>query len=215
MTRCKNVLEIINKNAGKDYQSPIKLGKTPIANEMAKLYSECKQGEQEFTEIIEEIAMKRGMISSVHKSVLDGTRRRIRSYYWGELQMEKYLGSPESISIFAEKDLEVNKPRFRVSLEIDGNRASNDELRKHNSLLDLHKEEGCLYALNEGAAKKIYFTEDIDEAKGMIVTGKALKVQICVLIGQNDSYSDANYLKEINDAIGKIMKSYEYVVKLK
>ena len=67
MTRCKNVLEIINKNAGKDYQSPIKLGKTPIANEMAKLYSECKQGEQEFTEIIEEIAMKRGMISSVHK----------------------------------------------------------------------------------------------------------------------------------------------------
>jgi hypothetical protein len=214
MTRCNSVLEIIEKNAGKFYQSPNKLGKTSIADEMANLYAECKQGEEKFTEIVEEIAMKRSMISSVHKNVLDGTRRRIRSYYWGELQLENYLGSPESISIFAEKDLETKKSRFRVSLEIDGNRASHDELEKHNSLLDLPLEEGCLYGLNEGAAKKISFTKDKVEAKDSIDKGVSQKVQLCVLIEQNNNFSDSEYVQQMDEAIGKIMNAYNHVVAL-
>ncbi len=195
------------------YKAPTKLCDTKLAEGMAQLYAECKNGEIEFVSIVEEIAEKQGMISSVHKNVLDGTRRRIRSYYWGELQLEKYLGSPESISIFAEKEPDSSNSRFRVSLEIDGNRASHEELEKHNKLLELPAEDGCIYGLSEGAAKKIVFTKDVKEAKNMIASGTSKKVQLCILIDKNDDYTEQNYLQQLNDAVGKVMKAYKYVVK--
>lgn len=213
MDRCKHVLEVIERNSGKEYKSPAKLGNTPEAKAMQQLYSECKQGEDEFTSLVEEIAEKNEMISSIHKSVLDGTRRRIRSYYWGELQLQKFLSSAESISVFAEKDADTKKARFRVSLEIDGNRASASELEKHNSLLDLPQEDGCVYALNEGAAKEITYTDDLNDAKEKISNGISKKVQLCVLIEQDDYFDEDQYLSKMNGAVKKLMKAYKYVTK--
>lgn len=211
MDNCAKILNVLEMNAGREYRSPLKLEGEEAAA-MERLYAECKDGEKAFSELVEDLASNNKMICSIHKSVLDGTRRRIRAYYWGELQDEKFLDSPESISVFAEKDSTTNDIRFRIALEIDGNRATKRDLENHNKLLNYPKEVGCVYALNDGAAKSLYFTEDINEAKQKINDGTAKKVQLCVIIPKaDDSYKE--YVGKLNAAIKNVHQVYKKIVK--
>lgn len=212
MGNCSEVLAVVEKNAGKAYRAPSKLTGTE-AKEMTELYSECKEGESLFEQVVTKLAQDNKMVCSFHKNILDGTRTRIRTYYWGELQEQKYIASPESISVFAEKTPDSSKARYRVSLEIDGNRAAPEEFVKHNSVLDYPETKGCIYAINDGAARTMTFFEKASDAKNMLGDDSKKKVQVCVLLDDLFEKQDEDCIKALNDAVKTIHEYYIKIVK--
>ncbi len=135
MEKTKEVLDVLKRNACESYRSPNKLSDKAEASKMRKLYSETKEASSLFEDIVLSIAKENDMVCFFHNRILDGTRRKIRPYFWGEMLDDRYLSSPESISIFAEVDAYTGNTRFRVSLELDGKRAQKDDYLSHNKIL--------------------------------------------------------------------------------
>ena len=97
MNKFLETLQIVVDCGGKDYVSPKKLNNTADVDAMTEPYQTCIKEITLFQSIVDDFGKANNMITIYHNSDLDGTRRRIRKYYWAELRNEKYLSEPESI----------------------------------------------------------------------------------------------------------------------
>lgn len=202
------ILDYLLKNGGVDYRSPKKQSDPKEAERYQELYNTAKNVIDEFGELVYELGSATGMVSFYHNEVLDGSRRRLRGYYWGELRTEQYYQDHESISVFAEKNESVT--RYRVSLEIDELHAGVSSLNRHNRLLDLPIAKNCILAVNNKGAKDLVLTESREEAIQWIKNGDYRKVQICCLIEPN---SVTDMFQRLLTAVQTIRPYYDYVVK--
>lgn len=212
MNKYLEALRIVTDCGGKDYVSPKKLDKTTDVNAMIELYQTSTKGMTLFQSEIDELGKSNNMITVYHNSVLDGTRRRIRKYYWAELRNEKYLSIPESISVFAEVG-EDGKPRYRVSVEIDERNATAAQMQRHNSILECPLKSGCEYALSRKAAGELIFVKDNSKAKQLVSQDGYNKVQICVSIPYDQVEKNNNIGAVIDEAIKTLTPVYLYTVK--
>lgn len=212
MDKYLNVISIISECAGKDYVSPKKLNDSADISAMNDLYDKSKSGLALFKSIVDELAKENNLFAIYHDSVLDGTRRRIRKYYWAELRTEQHFAIPESISLFAEVG-ENGEPRWRVSVEVDERNASYNQIEKHNKLIELPEQDGCIYALSRKAAGEMEFVKEKVNAEKIFSQGQYNKVQICV-IGQYTQLEKSKNIKAfLDEAIKRLMKYYLYTVK--
>lgn len=204
-----NILNYLSTYGGVDYRSPKNQADPQKAERYQALYGTAKNILDDFGELVYELGTASNMVSFYHKEVLDGTRRRLRNYYWGELRTDEYFQDHESISVFAEKT--ESMARYRVSLEIDELHASEELLKRHNSLLNLPVAENCILAVNNKGAKDLVYTQSREEAIRLINNGNYRKVQICCLI---DPDSSSDMFQELLAAIQKIRPYYDYVIKI-
>ena len=203
-----NILNYLSNYGGVEYRSPKKQTDPQKAERYQALYDTAKIILNDFGELVYELGTATNMVSFYHKEVLDGTRRRLRNYYWGELRTDAFFQNHESISVFAEKTESI--ARYRVSLEIDELHASEELLKKHNGLLDLPVAESCILAVNNKGAKNLVYTQSREEAIRWINNEDYRKVQICCLI---DPDSSSDIFQELLTAVQKIRPYYDYVMK--
>ena len=209
MNRCINALEFIVKYSGVDYKAPSRVNNPAEKQKYEQLFVLAKKNISEYGVLVDEIGEQTVMASFNHKNILDGSNRKIRKYLWGELRSIDHVELGESISIFAEKDGPDESARFRISLEVDELHSGSKALQNHNKLLDLPSAKGCIYALNNTAANNITFSQNREEAKEMIKSGKFKKAQICVLI-QNGS--EEAMFNGIVEAVTILRPYYDYVL---
>ena len=212
MNKFLETLQIIADCGGKDYVSPKKLNNIADVDAMTELYQTCTKGITLFQSIVDELGKDNNMITIYHNSVLDGTRRRIRKYYWAELRNEKYISEPESISVFAEVG-EDGQSRYRISVEIDERNASPAQMERHNSILECPLKNGCEYALSRKAAGEMLFVTDSSRAKQLVSQDGYNKVQICVSIQYDQVEKNNNIGAVIDEAIKKLAPVYLRAVK--
>ncbi len=204
----KTILDVLKTNGGAEYKAPKRVSDENEAERYVALYASSKEALDSFGELIFELGAATDMASLYHRNVLDGSRRRIREYFWGELRQVKHFQSPESISVFAEKCGE--ETRYRVSLEIDELHADEATLKKHNSLLDLPLADGCVIAINDSGVKDLIYTVSREEAMRLMRDSNYKKAQVCYLI---QGCAEENLFQELVNGIGKIQPYYEYVIK--
>ncbi|HAL02226.1 MAG TPA: hypothetical protein DCP07_02620 [Lachnospiraceae bacterium] len=178
---------------------------------MIELYQTSTNGMTMFQSIVDELGKANNMNTVYHSSVLDGTRRRIRKYYWVELRKEKYFSIPESISLFAEVG-EDGKARYRVSVEIDERNANINQIEKHNSILNLPVKDEYKYALGRKAAGELLFVKNSAEAKNLICQEDYNKVQISVCVSYNQVKNNNNIGMILDEAIKSLVPFYLYTV---
>ena len=204
-----NVLDYLSKYGGVDYRAPQKQKNKQEAERYQELYKSSKNVMCAFGELIHDLGDAANMVSFYHKEMLDGSRRKLRTYYWGELRSEKCFQDCESISVFAEKT--GDGARYRVSLEIDELHSDDALLKRHNRLLDLPMDENCVFALNNKGVKDLVFTKSREEALQWINDSDYRKVQICCLI---DADNSSDVFQELVTAVQTIRPYYDYVVNI-
>lgn len=202
----------LERNSGVAYASPAKITNKKEKEVYQAIFEEAKQAVSLFNEILLLSAKEYGLVDFRNRNFLDGSNRKVRSYFWGKLKYVTMMNDPESISLFCEYDSKKKKARFRISLEIDERNASIEAMQNHFKLLDKPiKDKSIVYLVNDTSAKDL--TEkgtDAKKIKEEIKKGLYKKVQPSVLI--EDFKSDKELLEKVKKAIGLLLPYYDYVM---
>ena len=205
------VLEFFNHYGGVEYRSPAKLKDENQRKEMEKLYKKSKETLSDFNLLLKRVADDNNLTEIKNKNFLDGSMRRIRTYFWGQMKNAYYFNEPESISLFAEKA--NNTSVFRVSLEFDQLHAFADEIERFNKALDLPLDSGLSYYISQRGHNNVELTrENVGTLKKKIANGEAQKILIGTTITGAD---EETIINGINEAIFKVMPYYNHVLGIK
>lgn len=204
----KEVIEYMLNDAGKEYHAPQKIDDLKIKKEMTELKKRADRAIFAFNEMINLVGERCKMICLYHNRFLDGTCRKTREYLWGELKTEEGLYSPESISVFIEKD-QGNHIVIRVATEITEMYATSYNIDIHNDIVLANLPEGCIYVLNNKNNKDMHIYGKSDEAKELINSGRFRKAQICKSIALSENIK----IDDIADLITKLLPVYNKMVK--
>lgn len=203
-TNQKEIEDFFLEIAGKAYKS---LSKTVDMKEKQKLI-DCRQRTEYIQELfytaIAEAAKETGFILVEHPGFLDGTRRKIKEYFWVELRKESKISSPESISVFLEKTNEGI--HIRVSNDIYESKSSKEALLNHNDKVFEMLPKDCIVYLNKAGIQGVYI-ENVDEARKLINGKTITKAQACKILDIS-TLNDKNYSK-IRKAINGLTPIYD------
>lgn len=207
----KEILDFLSLHGGKEYKSPLKVPDLKQRQDMKNLYKLSRSALGDFNRLLIKVATDNYLTEVINKNFLDGTRRRIRTYFWGQLKNAYYFTNPVSISLFAEKR-NTNMAVFRVSLELDQLHSSNDEMKRFIRVLELPLDSGLNYFVSQHGHNNVEVSKDnVNILKSKIEAGEVEKV----LIGINVTGADDEILiKNINIAIKKIMPYYNHILSI-
>ena len=204
----KELLDFISQNGGTEYIAAKRLSDPSEIEKYQALYSKTKRMMAEFSALVDALGEATDMASFIHSNPLDGSCRRIKSYFWGELRQVRYISLPESISLFLEKTKDGSC--FRVSLELDTLHSSKEDLQNHNRILEHPLTDDCIYAVNNSGVRDLIYTHSKDEVKELMETKGFKKVQVCTFINSN---TGEELFTELVDAVSRIKPYYDFVIK--
>ncbi len=214
---CIGILEYLDNYAGKMYCAKDKRN-DENRKQIEKNEAAAKKAVAEFNKIANIICKEeRELEQDGNNDWLDGSRQKLRGYLWIELKNFNKKEKPESISLFVESFGKVKKSKFRVSLEINNEKAKkiSGEMQKYHKHLELkinHKNE-LVYISGSSEDSNI---EIINEAKKDIIEnvkiGKYRKVQISKVIERREGLTNEDYVKAILQGVQSLLPYYEYVV---
>lgn len=145
----------------------------------------------------------------------DGSNTKTRKYLWAQLKYSKYANNPISISIFAEISPQLNKARYRFSLEIKNDGTDKKQMEMYHSYLDmpLQPESSLVYVVESNELGKPDTVEETaDEIKNKIQNGTYKKVQIC-RIEEWTSDTTNDYMENtMLEAVGELIPYYKHVI---
>ena len=206
------ILEFFDSHGGEEYRSPAKLTDSAQRQKMENLYKESKGALGDFNQLLKKVADDNNLTEVKNKNFLDGSMRKIRTYFWGQMKNAYYFNDPESISLFAEKTKD-SKSVFRVSLEFDQLHAFSDEIERFIKALELPLETGLDYYVSQHGHNNVEATkEKASSLKKKVESGEVEKVLIGTIVTGAD---DESVIKNINAAIKKIMPYYNHVLGIK
>ena len=206
----KAVGDFLLKNHEKAYKSPQKAKNIAERAEMEKLFKAGQISNKVFNEELSLLAEKNNLYDVRNRNFLDGSFTKIRSYYWVQLKSAEYYSYPESISVFCEV-VEQKQIRYRVSLEINENAASADDMEMFLTALEkpLNKELCYLGSKKYGHRLEILsFNKKVIKEK--IKAGEYSRVQISYLVKKCES--DTDLLKELDKGIKLLLPYYKYIM---
>ncbi len=206
------ILGFFNQYGGGEYRSPAKLKDESQRKAMEMLYKKSKETLSDFNMLLKRVADDNNLTEIKNKNFLDGSMRKIRTYFWGQMKNAYYFNEPESISLFAEKTKDGDSV-FRVSLEFDQLHAFSDEIERFTKALDLPLDSGLNYYVSQRGHNNVEITkENVGALKAKVTSGKAEKILIGTIItGTNE---DA-IISGINLAIEKLLPYYNHVLGIK
>ncbi len=101
-------------------------------------------------------------------------------------------------------------------MDIDEDKATKDELKRHHSFLDLPLNKGCVYLLNNRAAKDLVDGgRDATKVKEILEKGSFKKAQVAYIIEVNSKSTNESIDEEIEIGINNIIEYYNYVLGIK
>lgn len=206
-SKYSKILEFIKKYSGHQY----------------KMLSKCKQGEElkymqqgseagktaraYFTEIIDSVAdengLSKGRITQWQNS---GT---FVSYFWCQLKKQKFVDSNISISIFAEKATDEDI-RFRVSVELAVENATEEEKLAYGRLLDKSLESKLVYISGGNNEKEFQVLEERNPQKVKSLNLK--KVQVSYIPDNNNLQSDEEFIDSIKEGTSLLLTYYDFIL---
>lgn len=206
-SKYSKILEFIKKYSGHQY----------------KMLSKCKQGEElkymqqgseagktaraYFTEIIDSVAdengLSKGRITQWQNS---GT---FVSYFWCQLKKQKFVDSNISISIFAEKATDEDI-RFRVSVELAVENATEEEKLAYGRLLDKSLESKLVYISGGNNEKEFQVLEERNPQKVKSLNLK--KVQVSYIPDNNNLQSDEVFIDSIKEGTSLLLTYYDFIL---
>ncbi|WP_035765073.1 hypothetical protein [Butyrivibrio sp. NC2002] len=211
-----DVARFIEKNHSRDYSSPKRIVDEIKKAEMTQLYEDAKFANYEFNTFLNHLAETTGLVDFKNKNFLDGTMCHIRSYFWGKLKYVTHMSFAESISVFCEAVEEGSGIRYRVSIDIDEDNASNDEMLRHSDLISMKLDKGLVYLVNNRAAKDLKnFGTDTQKVRKYISDGTYKKAQVSYLIDIDNDTTDEMVVAEIEKAVNMLIKYYNHVIGIK
>lgn len=146
---------------------------------------------------------------------LDGSNTKTRKYLWAQLKYSKYANNPISISIFAEISPQLNKARYRFSLEIKNDGTDKKQMEMYHSYLDmpLQPESSLVYVVGSNELGKPDTVEETaDEIKNKIQNGTYKKVQICHIEEWTSDTTNDYMENTMLEAVGELIPYYKHVI---
>jgi hypothetical protein len=208
----KVVSDFLLQNHDKAYKAPKKAKNAEEKMEMEYLYKAGKNSKSIFSEKMDLLAAENGLYVVINKSFLDGSLKRIRNYYWGQLKLPEYYFYPESISVFCEV-IDNEDVRFRVSLEINEKKADEKDIEVFLRALDKPlKKELCYIGNLKFNRSLTLLSLNKNEIKEKLSKGVYNKVQVTYLIKKYKN--DEDLLKELNKGIRLLLPYYKYILSL-
>lgn len=197
-------------NHEKTYKSPKKANNSEEKKEMERLFKAGQESNKIFNDILSVLAAENNLFDIKNKNFLDGSFKKIRNYYWGQLKSPDYYMYPESISVFCEvvnnKDV-----RFRVSLELDEKKADEEEKRAFLSVLNKPLKKDLCYMGNLVFNRSLEIILNKNEVKEKLSTGIYNKVQISYLV--KNCESNEEMIMELDKGIKLLLPYYDYIMK--
>ncbi|SFB10277.1 hypothetical protein [Selenomonas ruminantium] len=191
---------------GKAYKSPKKIIDANEKKYMEDLYKNSLHMIEVFNKEVENICANTDFVFVQHNNVLDGTRRRIRTYLWAELQNINYVGGAVSISLFAEPNNE--KAEYRVALEINEKQTTYKMINKYNDItLTMDLPSGFQYGISKRRSTKVVPLRDKDELKNIISENKIYRTQIYKTI----ECDKVDNIEVVRKAINELKSLYDKV----
>ncbi len=170
---------------------------------------------EELKKIAEFCKTKFGLDYCMPISWLDGSGTKTCKYLWLQMKYESYKTLPFSISVYVEMISEINAC-FRVSLEIDKDNSTNEELIKYHTHLDMPLDiaSGLTYVtgINKlGRPEPI--TDSANIIKGKLEHKVYRKVQVSKYISKGDS-DNLFFERELMKAVKSLIPYYRYILNL-
>lgn len=145
---------------------------------------------------------------------LDGSNTKVRSYLWTLLKYEKNKNNPDSISLFVEKG-EDGSYRYRVSLEIQENKATPEDYEKHHSFLNtpILEESDLVYFVGSNQTVDLEpTTANAELLIGKLKNKEIRKVQISKIFPEEDVENSNEFEKKLLEAVEELIPYYEDVI---
>ena len=204
----KVVSDFLLQNHGKAYKSPQKANNAKEKKEMETLFKMGQQSNKIFNDKLSLLAAENNLYVIKNRNFLEGSFKKIRDYYWGQLKSEKFYRYPESISVFCE--VVDEKIRFRVSLEIDEKDADEEEIGFFLSALNKPLKKDLCYMGNATLNRSLEISHNKNEVKEKLAAGIYNKVQITYLVKMCDK--DEDMFKELDKGIKLLLPYYEFIM---
>ena len=205
-----NAINFIDKYHEKKYIAPSKTSSFVESLEMENVKQLAKLNLLNFYEEIFQIAKKTDLIlcQNKNKSFLDGSRQKIRAYFWAQLFYKDKIDLPISISVFCEHI--NNSLRYRVSLELNDLRANIIDVNFFSRILEKQLSSELVYLSSKKGIKELSAPITYDFATYLIKSKEYHKILISYLIPIK---ADENYLfNEIIKGIELIKPYYNFVL---
>ena len=170
---------------------------------------------EELKKIADFCKTKFGLDYCMPISWLDGSSTKTCKYLWLQMKYESYKTLPFSISVYVEMISETDAC-FRVSLEIDKDNSTNEELIKYHTHLDMPLDiaSGLTYVtgINKlGRPEPI--TDSANIIKGKLEHKVYRKVQVSKYISKGDS-DNLFFERELMKAVKSLIPYYRYILNL-
>lgn len=211
------VLNYIEANGGKPYESPKKSGLAPArVKELNALEKSGKEAIVEVDKMASCIEEEFGLKKDKKSRWSDGSGTKVRSYLWQKLYYPSMDDTVDSISIFVEKsDSSTHgreNRRIRFSIEMVNEDASQVDYDAHHKVLDLPIGSGLVYVVSGNGINTIVANEDVSSIKAKLANGTYKKVQISKVIEFDPGLTNADYFREMMVGVEALIPYYDYVI---
>lgn len=210
------VLDYLDNNRELPYKNPETAGLDALKKErLLGIKARGQAAVAEMKKMAELCKEKYGLDRCEPMAWLDGSNTKTRKYLWAQLKYSKYANNPISISIFAEISPQLNKARYRFSLEIKNDGTDKKQMEMYHSYLDmpLQPESSLVYVVGSNELGKPDTVEETaDEIKNKIQNGTYKKVQIC-RVEEWTSDTTNDYMENtMLEAVGELIPYYKHVI---
>ena len=202
----KDILSYLKQYGGEKYKKLEKCKSTQEQSYMTSGAEAGKRARARFAELVDAMSLscglEKGKITQWQNS---GT---FVSYFWCQLKEKEYIDNNISISLFAEKADDVF--RFRVSVELAIESASQQEREKYKKILEIPLKEKLVYISggNNGNEFRV-----LNDRNNKIVQSKNYKkVQVSRIIAESEWEEDDDLKDLIIQSTRELMEYYEHAV---
>lgn len=211
-----SLLEYLENNRGIPYSNPEAPGLDQ--NEKDRLLTVKAQGQNAVNEMKKMVKLckkKFGLDKCEPMSWLDGSNTKTRNYLWAQLKKSEYGDNPISISLFVEMSPEMNKARYRFSLEVKNDCTDKAQMQKYHSYFDipLQAKSSLVFVVGSNDFSSFFTVDEtVPEIKKKISDGTYKKVQLC-RIKEWDEYSTNDDIEAaMLTAVEELMPFYNHVI---
>ena len=167
------MLDYLDNNRELPYKNPETAGLDALEKErLLGIKARGQAAVVEMKKMAELCKEKYGLDRCEPMAWLDGSNTKTRKYLWTQLKYSKYANNPISISISAEISPQLNKARYRFSLEIKNDGTDKKQMEMYHSYLDmpLQPESSLVYVVgSDELGKPDTVEETADEIKNKIL----------------------------------------------
>ncbi len=206
----KLVSDYLLENHDRAYKSPLKARNAEEKRKMESLFKAGKTAINIFNDKLSLLAEGNNLFDIKNRNFLDGSCKRIRNYFWGQLKKAEYYQYPESISVFCEV-VDDKQVRFRVSLEINERTADEEDIDNFIKVLDKPLRKELCYIGNVKFNRALEaLSPNKKDIKEKLAAGKYNKIQVTYLAKMYET--DEEMYGELDKGIKFLVPYYEFIM---